>query len=89
MSAPTTAVASPDGATAVEPLPDRAWLIVGLLWAVGCLNYLDHVMITTMRGLLVEAIPMSAPSFQFSAFCLLGSAALLFGIRAALMRAHP
>ena len=30
-------------------LPARAWLIVGLLWFVGLLNYLDRVMITTMR----------------------------------------
>lgn len=41
----------------------RAWLAVGLLWAVGCLNYLDRVMITTMRGSLVEAIPMSDAQF--------------------------
>ena len=45
------------------PLPARAWLIVGLLWVVGCLNYLDRVMITTMRGSLTEAIPMSDAQF--------------------------
>ena len=45
------------------PLPSRAWLIVGLLWVVGCLNYLDRVMITTMRGSLLEAIPMSDAQF--------------------------
>ena len=44
-------------------LPPRAWLIVGLLWVVGCFNYLDRVMITTMRGSLVEAIPMSDAQF--------------------------
>jgi MFS family permease len=44
-------------------LPARAWLIVGLLWVVGCLNYLDRVMITTMRGSLLEAIPMSDAQF--------------------------
>ena len=44
-------------------LPARAWLIVGLLWVVGCLNYLDRVMITTMRGSLMEAIPMSDAQF--------------------------
>jgi MFS family permease len=46
-----------------SPLPSRAWLIVALLWVVGCLNYLDRVMITTMRGSLLEAIPMSDAQF--------------------------
>ncbi|MCX6943422.1 MAG: MFS transporter, partial [Opitutales bacterium] len=45
------------------PLPARAWLVVGLLWAVGLLNYLDRVMITTMRGSLLEAIPMTDAQF--------------------------
>lgn len=44
-------------------LPARAWLVVGLLWLVGCLNYLDRVMITTMRGSLKEAIPMTEAQF--------------------------
>ena len=44
-------------------LPARAWLVVGLLWVVGCLNYLDRVMITTMRGSLKEAIPMTEAQF--------------------------
>lgn len=41
----------------------QAWLVVGLLWFVACLNYLDRVMITTMRGSLVEAIPMTEAQF--------------------------
>jgi MFS family permease len=41
----------------------RAWLIVGLLWFVAGLNYLDRVMITTMRASLVEAIPMTDAQF--------------------------
>jgi MFS family permease len=41
----------------------RAWLIVALLWFVACLNYLDRVMITTMRASLVEAIPMTDAQF--------------------------
>jgi predicted MFS family arabinose efflux permease len=45
------------------PLPPRAWLVVGLLWLVGLLNYLDRVMITTMRGSVVEAIPMTDAQF--------------------------
>ena len=44
-------------------LPPRAWLIVGLLWVVGCFNYLDRVMITTMRGSIVDAIPMTDAQF--------------------------
>lgn len=46
-----------------SPLPSRAWLVVGLLWLVGLLNYLDRVMITTMRGSLTEAIPMTDAQF--------------------------
>jgi len=49
--------------TPSAPLLPRAWLVVGLLWLVGCLNYLDRVMITTMRGSLTEAIPMTDAQF--------------------------
>lgn len=41
----------------------RAWLCVALLWFVACLNYLDRVMITTIRISLTEAIPMSDAQF--------------------------
>ena len=41
----------------------QAWLVVALLWVVGCLNYLDRSMISTMRGSLTEAIPMSNAQF--------------------------
>lgn len=41
----------------------RAWLMVGLLWFVACLNYLDRVMLTTMRASLVDAIPMTDAQF--------------------------
>ncbi|MBP8260251.1 MAG: MFS transporter [Verrucomicrobia bacterium] len=41
----------------------RAWLTVALLWFVACLNYLDRVMITTMRESLVGAIPMTDAQF--------------------------
>ncbi|MEO6003959.1 MAG: MFS transporter [Opitutus sp.] len=44
-------------------LPPRAWLIVALLWFVGCFNYLDRVIITTMRGSIIDAIPMSDAQF--------------------------
>ncbi len=26
-----------------------AWAVVGLLWVVACLNYLDRLMLTSMR----------------------------------------
>jgi len=41
----------------------RAWLVVGLLCVVGCLNYLDRIMITTMRVSIIEAIPMTDAQF--------------------------
>lgn len=44
-------------------LPKRAWLIVALLAIVGCLNYLDRIMITTMRVSIVDAIPMTDAQF--------------------------
>jgi MFS family permease len=44
-------------------LPPRAWLVVALLWLVACLNYLDRIMLTTMRGSVLEAIPMSEAQF--------------------------
>ncbi len=40
-----------------------AWLVVGLLSVVGCLNYLDRMMITTMRFSIVESIPMTDAQF--------------------------
>jgi MFS family permease len=43
----------------------QAWLTVGLLWMTGGLNYLDRVMITTMRGSLTDAIPMTDAQFGF------------------------
>lgn len=39
------------------------WLLVGLLCVVGALNYLDRMIITTMRSSIVEAIPMSDGQF--------------------------
>jgi len=45
------------------PLPSRAWLVVALLWATACLSYLDRLMITTMRGSIKEAIPMTEAQF--------------------------
>lgn len=44
-------------------LPSRAWLTVALLCVVGCLNYLVRIMITTMRGPIVESMPMTDAQF--------------------------
>lgn len=41
----------------------RAWLTVWLLWPVACLNYLDRMMLVTMRESIVGAIPMSDAQF--------------------------
>ena len=40
-----------------------AWLIVALLWPVACLNYLDRLMITTMRDSLKADIAMTDAQF--------------------------
>lgn len=40
-----------------------AWLVVALLWGVGCLNYLDRIMLTTMRDSIKSAIPMGDDDF--------------------------
>jgi MFS family permease len=44
-------------------LPKGAWLVVGLLFVIGALNYLDRIMITTMRSSILDAIPMSDAQF--------------------------
>jgi predicted MFS family arabinose efflux permease len=44
-------------------LSSRAWLIVLLLFVVAALNYLDRTMITTMRGSIIESIPMTESRF--------------------------
>lgn len=51
--------------SAAPPLPPslRAWLIVALLAVVAGLNYIDRVMLTTMRPSLVAAIPMTDAQF--------------------------
>jgi MFS family permease len=44
-------------------LPKGAWLVVGLLFVIGALNYLDRIMITTMRTSIIDAMPMSDAQF--------------------------
>ncbi|MBI5768054.1 MAG: MFS transporter [Verrucomicrobia bacterium] len=43
--------------------PRYAWIIVGLLWVVALLNYLDRLMLTSMREWIVAEIPMSDARF--------------------------
>lgn len=49
--------------TKSEKVSFKAWLVVGLLCVVGCLNYLDRIMITTMRESIVESVPMTDAQF--------------------------
>lgn len=58
-------------------IPKRAWLIVALLWFVGCLNYLDRVMLITMRLSVKEAIPMTEAQFGLLTTVFLVTYALL------------
>ena len=41
----------------------HAWLVVAVLWVVAALNYLDRIMITTMRDSLTQAMPMTDAQF--------------------------
>lgn len=41
----------------------HAWFVVGLLWVVACLNYLDRLMLTSMRESLTRDIPMTDAQF--------------------------
>ncbi len=62
MSDPLPTIAS--ARSQPDPSPrSMAWLIVGLLWLVAALNYLDRIMVTTMRDSLTAAIPMTDAQF--------------------------
>ena len=47
----------------ISQTPSRAWIVVAMLWMVALLNYLDRLMITTMRLSLKEVIPMTDAQF--------------------------
>jgi sugar phosphate permease len=51
--------------TLPPPAPPRpgAWLAVALLWGTAALSYVDRLMVTTMRGSIKEAIPMTEAQF--------------------------
>lgn len=40
-----------------------AWIVVGVLWIVSMLNYLDRLLITSMRDPIKESIPMTDAQF--------------------------
>lgn len=46
-----------------DSLPAGAWTTVLLLWLAGGSNYLTRVMLTTMRGSIMEEIPMTEAQF--------------------------
>ncbi len=45
-----------------SPIPGR-WTVVALLWFVACFNFMARLMITTMHGSVMAAIPMSEAQF--------------------------
>ena len=44
-------------------LPAAAWTAVAVLWLAGGSNYLTRTMLTTMRGSILQEIPMSDAQF--------------------------
>lgn len=52
----------PNGIALLAPLPG-GWRVVGMLWVIALLNYLDRIMVTTMRDSLTAAIPMTDAQF--------------------------
>lgn len=49
--------------SAAPGLARGAWLLVGLLWVVALLNYLDRQVLVTMRDAIRQDIPMSDAQF--------------------------
>ena len=47
----------------IPNITTRAWLVVVLLWPVACLNYLDRLMLTTMRDSIKAEITMTDAQF--------------------------
>src|SRR3954467_8423673 len=62
---PTTAPGIPGRVDApVHRAVNRAaWIAVGLLWFVALLNYLDRLVITTMRESVIASVPMTEAQF--------------------------
>jgi sugar phosphate permease len=49
--------------TPLSPSTSRAWATVALLWVCAALNYVDRLILTTMRTSLREALPMTDAQF--------------------------
>lgn len=62
-------------------LPTAAWTAVALLWLAGGSNYLTRIALTTMRGSIMEEIPMTEAQFGLltSGFLIIYAAASPFG----------
>ncbi len=56
-------VSNLNGKMSVSETIPGAWITVGLLCVVGCLNYLVRIMITTMRDPITGSIPMTDAQF--------------------------
>ena len=46
-----------------ESIPRYAWIVVGLLWVVAMLNYLDRLLIASMHDPIKESIAMTEAQF--------------------------
>lgn len=57
---PLSIASAPDDGSSIVA---RAWVVIGLLWVVAFLNYLDRLAITTMRTSILDAIPMTETQF--------------------------
>ena len=62
MQTQTTTLGSSSPNATVKP-STYAWVVVGLLWVVALLNYLDRLMITTMRDPIKQSIIMTEAQF--------------------------
>jgi MFS family permease len=57
----STVATTPTGS--LRPALSGAWFVVGLLWLVALLNYLDRLLLVSMRESIVHAIPMTDAQF--------------------------
>jgi MFS family permease len=73
---------SPSGSIwQTRSLQVAAWTVVAFLWLAGGSNYLTRTMLTTMRGSIIEEIPMTEAQFGLltSGFLVFYAAASPFG----------
>lgn len=65
------------GITAIRPRSWYPWLVVGVLWVVAFLNYLDRILITTMRDPIVAEFTLTDAQFGLLTSVFLWSYGLL------------